>query len=132
MDFLIGLSAVIVLGFLAYGIYKLYLYIIRRMSAKVVDASEIEDKIRRVQLVDVREQAEFDAKHILGARNIPMSQFSMRHKELRKDQPIYLYDDSMSFASRAANILRKSGYKDVYILKGGFSKWFGKVKSNIK
>lgn len=132
MDFLIGLLVLIGLGFLTYGIYKLYHYILRRRSATVVESYELDDIIRRVQLVDVREQPEFDAKHILGARNIPISQFSMRYKELRKDQPIYLYDDSMTLASRAANTLRKNGYKDVFILHGGFSKWFGKVKSNTK
>ncbi|MDN3193895.1 rhodanese-like domain-containing protein, partial [Enterococcus faecalis] len=29
---------------------------------------------------------------------------------------------------RAANLLRKNGYTDIYILKGGYDGWTGKVK----
>lgn len=115
---------------IAYASYFLYLFILRKLSAKMVDSDAIQENIRRVQVIDVREAAEFDAEHILGARNIPMSQFKERHKELRRDTAIYLYDDVLNLASRAANILRKSGYKEVYILKGGFSSWSGKTKSN--
>ena len=90
------------------------------------------ENIRKVQVIDVREPAEFDAKHVLGARNIPISQFKVRFNEIRRDQKVYLYDDSLNYTSRSANILRKNGYKDIHILKGGFSNWTGKTKSNIK
>lgn len=114
-----------------YGVYFLWLYIIRKRSAKMVETAEVEANIRRVQVIDVREPAEFEASHILGARNIPISQFKMRYVELRQDKEIYLYDDSLNYASRAANILRSNGYRNVFILKGGFSKWLGKTKSNL-
>lgn len=114
-----------------YGVYYLWLYIIRKRSAKMVETAEVEANIRRVQVIDVREPAEFEASHILGARNIPISQFKMRYVELRQDKEIYLYDDSLNYASRAANILRSNGYRNVFILKGGFSKWLGKTKSNL-
>lgn len=114
-----------------YGVYFLWLYIIRKRSAKMVETADVEANIRRVQVIDVREPAEFEASHILGARNIPISQFKMRYVELRQDKEIYLYDDSLNYASRAANILRSNGYRNVFILKGGFSKWLGKTKSNL-
>lgn len=114
-----------------YGVYFLWLYIIRKRSAKMVETAEVEANIRRVQVIDVREPAEFEASHILGARNIPISQFKMRYVELRQDKEIYLYDDSLNYASRAANILRSNGYRNIFILKGGFSKWLGKTKSNL-
>lgn len=124
---------IITLAFIAvlYGIYYLWLFIMRKRSAKMVDSDDIKANMRRVQIIDVREPAEFDANHILGARNIPISQFKMRYSELRKDKEIYLYDDSLNYASRAANILRSNGYQDVFILKGGFSNWLGKTKSNL-
>lgn len=114
-----------------YGIWLLYFYILRRRSATMVDSDQINEHIRRVQVIDVREPAEFRASHILGARNIPMSEFNLRYKELRKDTAIYLYDDNLVYASRCANILRKKGYKDINILEGGFENWSGKVKSDI-
>ena len=35
---------------------------------------------RKAQLIDVREPNEFDDGHILGARNIPLTQIKMRHE----------------------------------------------------
>lgn len=130
MQILNFISAVFFVLLAGYVGYFLYLFILRKLSAKMVDSDDIQANIRRVQVVDVREAAEFEAKHILGARNIPASQFKERHKELRRDRAVYLYDDVLNAASRAANTLRKSGYKEVYILKGGFSNWTGKTKSN--
>lgn len=115
-----------------YGIYYAWLWVLRKMSAKMVDSDKMNEDIRKVEVIDVREPAEFDANHVLGARNIPISQFKMRFNEIRRDKEIYLYDDNLNYASRAANILRKDGFKNIHILKGGFSNWRGKTKSNIK
>ncbi|MGY3724738.1 Rhodanese-related sulfurtransferase [Granulicatella balaenopterae] len=113
---------------LAYALYELVAYLITRASAKVVDSEEFGKDLRRVQLVDVREKDEFKHAHILGARNIPYSQFKIRYKELRKDTPVYLYDAGVLVSGRSARILKKAGYKDIYILKGGYANWNGKVK----
>lgn len=131
MTFINTLSIIILIILLAYGLYYLWLWIMRKRSAEMVETSDFIDIIRKVQVIDVRETPEFNVSHILGARNIPMSQFKMRFQEIRRDKAVYLYDDSLNYASRAANILRKNGYDQVYILKGGFSKWFGKVKSEL-
>ncbi|WP_124057471.1 rhodanese-like domain-containing protein [Vaginisenegalia massiliensis] len=115
---------------LIYGAYFAYHWLIRRHSAELVSEDQLHEHMRKAQVIDVREATEFDAKHILGARNIPSSQFKMRYKEIRKDQPVYLYDDYMFQASRAARLLKKNGYQTIYILKDGFSGWTGKIKSN--
>ena len=57
---------------------------------------------RKARLIDVREQKDFDAGHILGARNIPFSQFKQRHKEIRPDLPAYLYDQNGGKSARSA------------------------------
>ena len=85
---------------------------------------------RKAQLIDLREPKEFEAGHILGARNIPMSQFNQRHKnEIRADLPVYLYCQNSGRSARAAPTLKKKGYTDIYQLEGGFKTWTGKVKS---
>ena len=91
-------------------------------------AEEFGKDLRHGQLIDVREKDEFKAAHILGARNIPYSQFKERYMELRKDQPIYLYEEGVSIAGRCAYRLKKNGYTNIYILKHGFEAWNGKVK----
>lgn len=131
MNIMYFLIAILAIGLIGYGIYLLVLWIMRKRSAEMVDSSAIRENIRKVQIIDVRETPEFDAKHILGARSIPMSQFKARFREIRKDKPVYLYDDALNYASRAANILKKEGYQQIFILKGGFSSWTGKVKSEL-
>ncbi|MBZ6526251.1 rhodanese-like domain-containing protein [Aerococcaceae bacterium DSM 111021] len=131
MNILLFLLALIAIALLGYGIYMLVLWVMRKRSAELVDSSVIRENIRKVQIIDVRETPEFDANHILGARSIPMSQFKTRFREIRKDKPVYLYDDALNYASRSANILKKDGYEHIYILKGGFSSWTGKVKSEL-
>ncbi|MEK4565595.1 rhodanese-like domain-containing protein [Alkalihalobacillus sp. FSL R5-0424] len=84
---------------------------------------------RKAQLVDVREPREYDGGHILGARNIPMSQIRQRINEFRTDQPIYLYCQSGARSRQAASIIRKKrGNTEIYQLKDGFRKWTGKIK----
>lgn len=114
--------------FLGYGIYLFITIWMRQSAAKVVPASEFGKDLRHGQLIDVREKDEFKAAHILGARNIPYSQFKLRFRELRKDQPIYLYEEGVTIAGRCAYRLKKNGYTNIFILKHGFEGWTGKIK----
>ncbi|RUL56951.1 MULTISPECIES: rhodanese-like domain-containing protein [Lysinibacillus] len=84
---------------------------------------------RKAQLIDVREVKEFEAGHILGARNVPSTQLRQRYKEIRSDLPVYLYCQNSGRSARAALFLKKKGYNQVYQLQGGFKSWTGKVKS---
>lgn len=131
MQLLVTLLVILAAVLIGYGLFYLYIYIIRKKSADFIAADDMRKDLRRVQLIDVREQPEFDANHILGARNIPASQFKHRFSEIRRDQKIYLYDETTVSAARAANILRKNGYQEIYILDGGIEAWDGRTKSNI-
>jgi rhodanese-related sulfurtransferase len=84
---------------------------------------------RKAQLIDVREPNEFENGHILGARNIPLTQLKMRKGEIREDKPVYLYCQSGIRSARAAGVLKKKGCQDISHLKGGFKQWSGKVKT---
>ncbi|MFC7060606.1 rhodanese-like domain-containing protein [Halobacillus seohaensis] len=107
--------------------------IFRFMKARKVLTTLSEDEFRqgyrKAQLIDVREPKEFDGGHILGSRNIPLSQMKNRLVEIRKDKPVYLYCQSGTRSSRAALMLNKKGYSDLNQLQGGFKKWTGKIKT---
>ncbi|MFB3233711.1 rhodanese-like domain-containing protein, partial [Staphylococcus pseudintermedius] len=90
---------------------------------------EFQEGIRKAQVIDLREKADYDYGHIIGARNIPMTMFRQRYQGLRKDQPIYLVDANGIASYRAARTLKKKGYTNLYMLKGGYKKWTGKIKS---
>ncbi|EAH3040498.1 rhodanese-like domain-containing protein [Listeria monocytogenes] len=109
--------------------YEIYQFVMRRKAVKVLTEEEFKKGYRKAQLIDVREPNEFDAGHILGARNIPVTQMKNRTTEIRQDLPVYLYCQTAQRSNRAAIMLYKRGYKQVYQLKGGYRKWTGKTKS---
>ncbi|HDR6997735.1 rhodanese-like domain-containing protein [Bacillus cereus] len=108
--------------------YTVWMYFYQKKLIKTLTEEEFRAGYRKAQLIDIREADEYNAGHILGARNIPLSQIRLRHKELRKDQPVYLYCQSGFRTGRAAQYLKKQGYKDFYQLQGGFKSWTGKIK----
>ncbi|WP_404456380.1 rhodanese-like domain-containing protein [Virgibacillus necropolis] len=112
--------AVIVFALLRFSKQRKYL--------KTLTEDQFREGYRKAQLIDVREPQEFKKGHILGARNIPVTQLKQRLVEIRKDKPVYLYCQSGSRSARAALLLNKKGYEDLNQLKGGFKRWTGKVK----
>ncbi|WP_026692917.1 rhodanese-like domain-containing protein [Peribacillus kribbensis] len=112
----------------AFAIYSLIMWLNQKRILKTLNQEEFIVGYRKAQLIDVREPNEYEAGHILGARNIPMTQMKMRLKEIRPDKPVYLYCQSGIRSGRAAQMLYRKGYKDLYHLKGGFKQWGGKIK----
>lgn len=116
---------IIILGIAAnWAFYQ----IMGRRSAKIVSEEEFKAGMKKAQVIDVREKNDFDAGHILGARNIPYTVLTNSYNAFRKDQPIYLYDTRRSLSIRAANKLRKAGFSEIFILKEGYEGWNGKTK----
>lgn len=109
-------------------VYSLYTWWSQKRIVKPLTQEEFIEGYRKAQLIDVREPNEYEAGHILGARNIPMSQLKNRLKEIRPDKPVYLYCQSGLRSGRAAQLLHKKGYKELYHLKNGFKQWTGKIK----
>lgn len=128
MSPIIIIDIVLIAILLGIGINELYLRIMAKKSATTIDQETFREGMRKAQVVDVREKDEFDAGHVLGARNIPYSVLKNSIGSIRKDQPVYIYDQKRAIAVRAANKLRKAGYTDIYLLKGGYQNWEGKVK----
>ncbi len=123
-------SKVLWIGLFIWAIWEIVQYYRRKNSATALDNESFNQNLRKVQLIDVRERDEFNAGHILGARNMPLFELKQRYTELRKDSPIYLYEDGTYAAYRAAIILKKNGYSDIYVLKDGFKNWEGRIKRN--
>jgi len=110
--------------------YAVFKYVMQRRYLTTLTEEEFKQGYRKAQLIDVREPNEFKGGHILGARNIPVTQMKQRLQEVRPDKPVYLYCQNGTRSARAANILHKKGYKDINQLQGGFKKWGGKIKTN--
>ncbi|WP_110927435.1 rhodanese-like domain-containing protein [Bacillus massiliglaciei] len=124
MEVLYTLIIVLVLIIL----YSVFNWLRQRRIVKTLTQEEFISGYRKAQLIDVREPNDFNNGHILGARNIPMTQMKTRLIEIRPDKPVYLYAQSELISGRAAQMLHRKGYKELYHLKGGFKSWTGKVK----
>ncbi|WP_246945970.1 rhodanese-like domain-containing protein [Bacillus pinisoli] len=108
--------------------YSVVTFLYQKRILKTLTEEEFKEGYRKAQLIDVREPNEFEGGHILGSRNIPMSQLRMRYKEVRPDKPVYLYCQNGIRSGRAAAMLRRKGVKDLYHLKGGYRLWSGKIR----
>lgn len=76
-----------------------------------------------VLLIDVREQAEYDAGHIPGITLIPMGEIGNRLAEIPKDKTVVVSCQSGRRSSQVASFLKEQGYTNIHDLQGGFSAW---------
>ena len=74
-------------------------------------------------LIDVRNPGEWNASHIDGAVNVPLSQLAGRVAELPRDRPLVVYCTSGYRSSVAVSLLKREGLSDVANLVGGLGAW---------
>lgn len=80
---------------------------------------------RDAVVIDVRDAGEYAAGHVAGAKHIPETQLAGRLKELEKfkARPIIVSCRTGSRAGSAGAILRKQGFGEVFVLRGGIAAW---------
>ena len=76
-------------------------------------------------ILDVRDEKDFAAGHLPRARHIPIRELAGRLGELGKfkDKPVIVTDRSGPRGGAACRLLRKSGFSNVFQLKGGVAAW---------
>jgi sulfur dioxygenase len=85
----------------------------------------LEENARSVQIVDVREQDEFNGilGHISGAQIVPLAQLLDRCDGFDKTQPIVMVCRSGARSAQATLMLRKAGFDKLANLSGGMLRW---------
>lgn len=89
--------------------------------------SWIEDG-KEFQLIDVREEHEYNKEHIPGAQLLPLGQIEGKYMLLDPEDVIVLVCRSARRSGEAAVFLSEQGYTQVYNLVGGMLEWHGPVK----
>jgi sulfur-carrier protein adenylyltransferase/sulfurtransferase len=87
--------------------------------ANLHEVTELGDAV----VVDVREQYEWDAGHIDGARHIPLGELPNRLNELPRDADVVFYCQSGGRSARALDVARDAGLTRTKHLHGGFAAW---------
>lgn len=79
----------------------------------------------QVQLVDVREPAEFDdvLGHIAQARLLPLAELAARQGELDASRPVVTVCRSGTRSAQACVLLSRAGFAQVANLAGGMLRW---------
>jgi sulfur dioxygenase len=85
----------------------------------------LEEHLRDVQIVDVRESSEFNGAlgHVPGAILIPLGSLTERSSELAKDKPIVTVCRSGARSAQATVLLGKAGFTRAANLSGGMLRW---------
>ena len=76
------------------------------------------------KVIDLREQKDFVAGHIVDAMNItPQDLATGNDKRLKKNKPLILVCDNGITSGRQVEPLRKAGFDNAYSLAGGLTVW---------
>jgi rhodanese-related sulfurtransferase len=90
-----------------------------------ISGAQLESRIEKVVILDVRTPEEFAAGHVPGARNIPHDQLPNRIAELTgiEDREVVVYCRSGRRAATAQDTLAAHGFKRIIHLEGDMLKW---------
>ncbi|WEK55493.1 MAG: rhodanese-like domain-containing protein [Candidatus Cohnella colombiensis] len=81
----------------------------------------------KFNILDVREQEEWDSGHIPNATHIPLGQLEHRYSELNAAEEIVVVCRSGKRSEKACEILSAKGYNVINMI-GGMSEWPGQVE----
>ncbi len=92
-----------------------------------VDAGEA------LQIVDVREQDEWDASNLesVGAKHVPMGDVLDRISELDPDAKTVVHCRSGGRSAKVVEALQEKGFADIYNLDGGIHRWIDDIDPSL-
>jgi rhodanese-related sulfurtransferase len=103
---------------------------------KLVTAEEMQSilELEDVQLVDVRTPSEHNEIRIANSQNIDFQSptFDEDIDKLDKSKPVILYCKSGRRSAKCSKKLKEAGFKKIYDLEGGISKWKHSDKLEIE
>ncbi len=94
-------------------------------AADHIEPEEIADRLMTgdpcLVLVDVRPQEEYEAFHLRGAMNVPLSQVMEAMEPYRQAGMIVLYSNGITHPAQARDALARAGFVNAYILTDGLT-----------
>jgi rhodanese-related sulfurtransferase len=95
------------------------------------DLKELLDKGQDIQIIDVREEFEFEACNI-GGKLIPMGEVINKTEEIRKDGMVVVHCKAGTRSKAIINLLETQfKYENLYNLDGGIFKWIDEVDDTL-
>ena len=101
----------------------------KSISAK--ELNELLNSAEKIQIVDVRENFEWDICHIEGALNIPMNLIVESIDKIPKDISTVVMCHHGIRSMNVIHYLESIGYKNLINLDGGINAWANDVDKNM-
>lgn len=103
-------------------------------SIPQITARDLFERLKRgddLDLIDVREQYEWDIAHIDGARLLPLEHVPTSLNTIDTARDVVLLCKSGGRSAAAVSHLQTVGYRKVWNLRGGIDAWSEEVDANV-
>jgi rhodanese-related sulfurtransferase len=99
---------------------------VRMAGERDITPEEADALVREqdAQLIDVREDQEWDAGRIGGARHVVLGEVAAQAATIDQERPVVFYCRVGARSAMAADAFRRGGY-EAYSLAGGLEAWAG-------
>lgn len=94
---------------------------VKNISPK--QAKELIDKEKDIFVLDVRTREEYNEVHIKDANLVPIQDLDQNISKIPKDKKLIVYCTSGKRSTKACEILKNKGLKELYNVVGGISRW---------
>jgi rhodanese-related sulfurtransferase len=108
----------------------LTIIIINMKEISVQELKDKKDKGEDFQLIDVREDFEYEMSN-LGGLSIPLSGILIEAEKVEKDKPVVVMCRSGKRSAAAIMQLEQHGYTNLYNLQGGILAWADQIDPTI-
>lgn len=85
-----------------------------------------------IQILDVREEAEYAFGHLPGAISIPLGELEERMGEMKRELPVYVICRTGNRSDLAAQKLSEKGFAKVFNVLPGMVEWKGQLVTESK
>lgn len=92
---------------------------------KEITVEELKEKIdnkEEFQLIDVREEFEYETSNLDG-ESIPLANVLLETDKINKEKPVIVHCRSGKRSAQAIMLLEQQGFENLYNLKGGILAW---------
>jgi sulfur-carrier protein adenylyltransferase/sulfurtransferase len=100
-----------------------------------ITATELKQRLDRgddLQIIDVREQKEYDVARLEGAKLIPLGQVVGRMNEIDESRETVVHCKGGVRSANAIGALKAAGFKGRLVnLKGGITAWSNEVDPSV-
>ena len=100
-----------------------------------ITATELKQRLDRgddIQIIDVREQNEYDVARLENSKLIPLGQVVNRMGEIDEKRETVVHCKGGVRSAKAIEALKRSGFKGRLInLKGGITAWSNEVDPSV-